>query len=102
MVGHSGNFQATVKAIECLDRQLQTLYAEIVQKRNGTLYITADHGKAEAMFDKQTNQPRTSHTANPVFFIMVAKALKERSDELPLEELSDIAPFIVHNITQES
>lgn len=102
MVGHSGDFKATVKAIECLDKQLQILYTEIVQKRNGTLYITADHGKAEAMFDKQTNQPRTSHTANPVFFIMVNKALKERSDELPLEELSDIAPFIVHNITQES
>jgi 2,3-bisphosphoglycerate-independent phosphoglycerate mutase len=100
MVGHSGNFQATVKAIECLDKQLQTLYTEIVQKHNGTLYITADHGKAEVMFDTQTNQPLTSHTANPVFFLMIAQALKDRSDELPLEELADIAPFIVHNITE--
>src|SRR5579862_7301918 len=46
MVGHSGDFDATVKAVECLDKQLQKLYEMIVQKMNGTLYITADHGKA--------------------------------------------------------
>lgn len=100
MVGHTGNFEATVKAVECIDKQLGILYREIVEKRNGTLYITADHGNAEDMFNVETGQPRTSHTTNPVPFIMAEQSLKNSDEELPLEELSDIAPFIVHNINQ--
>jgi 2,3-bisphosphoglycerate-independent phosphoglycerate mutase len=98
MVGHSGDFQATKKAIECLDDQLGQLYKEIVLKRHGTLYITADHGNAEIMFDKQINQPHTAHTKNPVYFLMI----KHRSEHthLPssLKGLSDIAPFILSNM----
>ena len=101
MIGHTGNFKATIKAIECLDKQLCMLYEEIVQKRNGTLYITSDHGNAEVMFNKETNQPCTSHSTNPVFFIMAQQQLKDVLDELPLEELSDIAPFIVHNMIED-
>lgn len=97
MVGHTGNFEATVKAIECLDTQIGKLYNEFVEKRNGTLYITADHGNAEEMFDTKSGQPKTSHTNNPVYFVMAQKDLKESGQELPLTELSDIAPFIVHN-----
>jgi len=100
MVGHTGNFEATVKAIECLDKQLGILYKELVEQRNGTLYITADHGNAETMFNEEVGQPHTSHTANPVPFIMAEQSLKNSDEELPLEELSDIAPFIVHNIQQ--
>lgn len=97
MVGHTGNFASTVKAIECLDKQLQKLFTTFVQEHGGTLYITADHGNAEAMFDPETGQPNTSHTVNPVFFIMANKILKNSNSDLPLSELSDIAPFIVHN-----
>ena len=97
MVGHTGNFEATIKAIECLDKQIGTLYNEFVEKRNGTLYITGDHGNAEEMFDTQSGQPKTSHTINPVYFVMAQKDLKNSGEELPLTELSDIAPFIVHN-----
>lgn len=98
MIGHTGNLAATIKAVECLDKQLGILYKEVVQKRNGTLYITADHGNAEQMFDAKTNQSHTAHTANPVYFLMVQQDLKGVQDQLPLEELSDIAPFIVHNL----
>ncbi|HEX4068880.1 MAG TPA: 2,3-bisphosphoglycerate-independent phosphoglycerate mutase [Candidatus Babeliales bacterium] len=98
MVGHSGNFDATVKAVECLDVQLQKLYEQIVQNMNGTLYITADHGKAEQMWDEKLQQPRTAHTSNPVPFIMISKSSQNYSMTLPITELSQIAPFILQNM----
>lgn len=97
MVGHSGSFGATIKAVEYLDKQLGVLYEHIVEKMNGTLYITADHGKAEDMFDEVTGQPRTAHTNNPVPFIMIKKGL-DNSVMLPLTTLSQIAPFILQNM----
>ena len=103
MVGHSGNFAATIKAVEFLDKQLGILYEEIVEKRNGTLYITADHGKAEDMFDEAINQPRTAHTNNLVPFLMIKKGVEYGgelglSGELGLKGLADIAPFILRNM----
>jgi 2,3-bisphosphoglycerate-independent phosphoglycerate mutase len=96
MVGHSGDFDATVKAVECLDEELKKLYDIVVTKMGGTLYITADHGKAEVMYDDVSGQVRTAHTNNPVLFLMINKDMK--SDELPLFELADIAPFILKNM----
>jgi 2,3-bisphosphoglycerate-independent phosphoglycerate mutase len=96
MVGHSGNFDATIKAVECLDQQLGVLYEQIVEKMGGTLYITADHGKAEDMFDEVRGQVRTAHTNNPVPFLMLKNGVK--SSELDLKELADVAPFILRNM----
>ncbi len=99
MVGHSGNFGATIKAIEYLDTQIALLYNQIVEKMNGTMYITADHGNAENMYDEEAHQPRTAHTTNPVPFIMLRKDLKGKGgEELPLTQLSDIAPFILKHM----
>jgi 2,3-bisphosphoglycerate-independent phosphoglycerate mutase len=98
MVGHSGDFNATIRAVEFLDTQLEQLYETIVQKMNGTLYITADHGKADDMYDVSIHQPRTAHTCNPVPFIYINKEHKNSSLQLNLRELSDIAPFIVKNM----
>jgi len=95
MVGHSGNYDATVKAVECLDKELQRLYDVVIEKMNGTLYITADHGNAELMYDEVADQPKTSHTLNPVPFIVIQKGLEHSKIPLPLHELSDIAPFIL-------
>ncbi len=94
MVGHSGNFEATVKAIEFLDHELGRLYKAVVEEHDGTLFITADHGNAEDMYDEKTNQPKTSHTANPVYFLMIKKELKD-IELKKLTGLSDIAPFIL-------
>lgn len=99
MVGHSGDFGATIRAIEFLDTQLEQLYEIIVEKMNGTLYITADHGKAENMYDEDTHQPRTAHTCNLVPFVYINKEHKNSSMQLELHELSDIAPFIIKNMT---
>ena len=71
MVGHSGDFPATVKAIECLDEQVRQLYDTVVEKMGGIIYLTADHGNAEQMFDFKTCQPHTAHTSNPVPFIFI-------------------------------
>jgi 2,3-bisphosphoglycerate-independent phosphoglycerate mutase len=70
MVGHSGNFDATVKAIECLDHCMQQI-GQALAKQGGSLLITADHGNAEAMFDDSTLQAHTAHTNEPVPFLYV-------------------------------
>ena len=96
MVGHSGNLEATIKAIEFLDTQLEILYNVVVKEMKGTLTITADHGNAEDMYDPVAQQPRTSHTTNPVPFIVIKKDLKNSGMHLDLTGLKDIAPFILH------
>jgi len=98
MVGHSGNLPATIKAVECLDAELEKLYEIIVRTMDGTMYITADHGKAEEMVDSKTGQPKTSHTTNPVPFIMLRKNLEKKDINLPLTGLSDIAPWILEHM----
>ncbi len=99
MVGHTGNFGAATKAIEYMDKQLGELYRQVIEKMNGIMYITADHGNAEIMYDEKAHQHKTSHTTNPVPFIMVRKDLKGDGDEkLPLTQLADIAPFILKNM----
>lgn len=94
MVGHTGNFNATIKALECLDEQLKSIIDEIVVKQKGIVYITGDHGNAEQMVDPKTKQPLPTHTQNPVFFVMVTEELKDIQLHLPLTQLSDVAPFI--------
>jgi 2,3-bisphosphoglycerate-independent phosphoglycerate mutase len=98
MVGHTGDFDATVKAIKCIDIQLERLYTQIVERMNGTLYIVADHGKAEEMVDAETLQPKTAHTTNPVYFVMLQKELKHHPNILPLHGLADVAPFILEQM----
>lgn len=98
MVGHSGDFKATVKAVECLDKQLGILYHEIVEKRKGTLFITADHGNAECKVDPTTGQISKSHTTNPVYFIMAHKGLEHTALPSKLIRLSDVASFILKNM----
>ncbi|MBT3456002.1 2,3-bisphosphoglycerate-independent phosphoglycerate mutase [bacterium] len=96
MVGHSGDFDATVKAIEFLDKEIGKLYTEIVDRMDGTLYVTSDHGNAECMFDTNSNQNHTQHTTNPVFFIAIDKSMSN-GHTLELNGLADITPFILKN-----
>jgi 2,3-bisphosphoglycerate-independent phosphoglycerate mutase len=98
MVGHSGNFAATVKAIEALDTYLGKIM-NALKMVNGELLITADHGNAEKMYDHESNQPHTAHTSDPVPFIYAgrpAKIVKKNG------KLSDIAPTMLYllNINQ--
>ncbi|MBD2187195.1 2,3-bisphosphoglycerate-independent phosphoglycerate mutase [Pseudanabaena mucicola] len=69
MVGHTGNFEATVKALEHVDHCLGKLLSSIANA-GGTALITADHGNAEYMWDEHGN-PWTAHSNNPVPFILI-------------------------------
>lgn len=105
MVGHSGNFAATVKACECVDQQLAMLYDEVVKQRGGTLFITADHGNAEEKLDYETQSPLTAHTSNPVPFVAVGPwYLKTADDEKPNPHavrhgLAQVAATILWHLT---
>ena len=70
MVGHTGNLQATIKAIEVIDECLGRV-VEATRAKGGTVIITADHGNAEQMIDPVTGQIFTAHTTNPVPLILI-------------------------------
>ncbi len=92
MVGHTGNMQATIQAVEVIDKCLGKIVAAL-QEVDGELIITADHGNAEYMFDSTTQQAHTAHTSDPVPFIYMgrnAKIIKENG------KLSDIAPTMLY------
>ncbi|CAA7599680.1 phosphoglycerate mutase (2,3-diphosphoglycerate-independent) [Acididesulfobacillus acetoxydans] len=93
MVGHTGVFDATIQALEAVDRCIGDI-EQVVRRQGGTLLITADHGNAEAKIDLETGLPLTAHTTNPVPFILVDERYRGRS----LREggaLCDIAPTIL-------
>ena len=70
MVGHTGNFEAAVSAVETVDDCLGRL-AAAVTAAGGCLIVTADHGNVEQMYDAQGNQPHTAHTTNLVPLILI-------------------------------
>ncbi len=92
MVGHTGNFSATVKAIETIDVCLKKII-DALKEVGGEAIITADHGNAEQMFDSSTNQPHTAHTSDPVPFIYVGRKAKIIKKD---GKLSDIAPTMLY------
>jgi len=91
MVGHTGNFDATVEAIEALDVCLGRIH-KALQKAGGEMLVTADHGNAEMMMGIDTGQPHTAHTINPVPLIYVGRPGKFQMD---YGALSDIAPTML-------
>jgi 2,3-bisphosphoglycerate-independent phosphoglycerate mutase len=90
MVGHTGDFDATVKAIEAVDECLGRILAACL-KAGGEMLITADHGNAEQMFDTETGQPHTAHTTNPVPFLYVGRPATLAATGA----LEDIAPTML-------
>lgn len=91
MVGHTGNFNAAVKACEAVDKSIGRVI-EALQRTGGECLITADHGNAEQMADHGTGQSHTAHTSQPVPFIYVGR------DATPVSggRLSDVAPTMLH------
>lgn len=93
MVGHTGNFDAAVKAIEFVDYSIGRVESKILELGD-TMFITADHGNAESMIDENGN-PITAHTCNKVPFVYISKnyeGIKMKDNG----KLADIAPTILN------
>ena len=90
MVGHTGSLEAAVKAVETIDGCVGKV-VEAIEKQNGVLIITADHGNAEQMIDYKTGEPQTAHTTNPVPLILVGL----EGVKLKEGKLADLAPTML-------
>ena len=90
MVGHTGNLEAAVKAVETIDECVGKII-KAINKVQGVLLITADHGNVEQMIDYKTGEPHTAHTTNPVPLILVGMG------DVKLKEgkLADLAPTML-------
>lgn len=94
MVGHTGNIDATIKAIKTLDECLAKVISTALSMEY-TVFITADHGNAEQKINPKTGQISTEHTDNPVPFIAISKELQGRYVRLQSGILADVAPTIL-------
>ncbi|NLJ78002.1 MAG: 2,3-bisphosphoglycerate-independent phosphoglycerate mutase [Tissierellia bacterium] len=90
MVGHTGVVEASIKAVETVDRCVGEIISLLVEK-GGKAIITSDHGNAEMLIDEEDNSPITAHTTNDVPLILVGEG------DVNLREgiLADIAPTLL-------
>ena len=94
MIGHTGNLNATITAVEMIDQCIK----QILDTENSTQYtiiITADHGNADYMLTDD-NKPCTSHSLNPVPFILIDNEIKNKQQLQKTGSLADIAPTILN------
>jgi 2,3-bisphosphoglycerate-independent phosphoglycerate mutase len=92
MVGHSGIMEAAVKAVEALDTCIGRV-VDAMLECGGEVLITADHGNAEQMIDRTTNQAHTAHTLNLVPFLYIGR--KAEMAEVGTGALQDVAPTLL-------
>ncbi len=108
MLGHTGDIKATVRALEYVDYHLERVVKHSIEE-GGIVVVVADHGNCETMIDPVTHEMKTSHTLNPVPFIVVSDMSQLRTpkkndllkigtgkDTTISGTLQDIAPTIVH------
>jgi len=103
MVAHSGNMQATIKAVEHVDKAVSELVDAVLSK-DGTVIITADHGNAEDLLTfpstsyfitSSEGQINTEHSNNPVPVIVIDRKFQGNPMKLPKGTLADLAPTIL-------
>ncbi|HUP95265.1 MAG TPA: 2,3-bisphosphoglycerate-independent phosphoglycerate mutase [Burkholderiales bacterium] len=90
MVGHTGNLEATTRAIEVLDECIGRVVAAM-RESGGEVLITADHGNAEMMADLLTHQAHTAHTLNVVPLLYIGRKAQAREGGA----LQDVAPTLL-------
>jgi 2,3-bisphosphoglycerate-independent phosphoglycerate mutase len=91
MVGHTGDLKAAIKAVETIDKAIGKI-KNALDKTNGVMLLTADHGNCEIMKDSETKLPHTSHTCNQVPLILISN---DNQFKLKNGKLADIAPTIL-------
>jgi len=102
MVAHTGNFDASLKAVNVIDEQLGKILQAVI-KHNATAIITADHGNIERLFNPLTGEPETKHDASPVPVYLIGNKYKKPQNPFEVRErehftigmLADIAPTIL-------
>jgi len=107
MVGHSGNFDAAVKAVEVLDKCLSESIPSLLNN-NYNIILTADHGNCDEMIDLKSGKPNKEHSLNPVPFLFISNENQGNFIDLysvkslePVGILADIAPTIVDELGLE-
>lgn len=94
MVGHTGNIDASIRAVESVDRCLGKLIPTALNT-NYSILVTADHGNVEQKINFKTGKTSTEHTSNMVPFIAISKDLEGRNVNIPTGILADVAPTIL-------
>jgi len=97
MVGHTGNFEASVRAVEVIDECLGKVVDAALGKK-AKVIITADHGNIEQLIDYDTGMPHTAHTTNPVPVILVDD--EGKNSHLNQGTGIDIAPTLLQLLQQ--
>lgn len=95
MVGHTGNFAASVKACGLVDAAVGQIVSSVLLM-NGIVLITADHGNVEEMINNQTGEVDTEHSVYPVPLMIIAKQFANKPTMLPSGILADIAPTMLN------
>ncbi|MFH0712439.1 MAG: 2,3-bisphosphoglycerate-independent phosphoglycerate mutase [Candidatus Jorgensenbacteria bacterium] len=102
LIAHTGNYEATLKAVKIVDQELGRLVKEVLEG-NHVLVVTSDHGNAESVLNLQTGEPETFHDPNPVPIYLVAREF-EKPFSIPdtsprkmpvIGILSDVAPTLL-------
>lgn len=91
MVGHTGVFDAALRAVEAVDALLGRI-AEALDRCGGEMLVTADHGNIEQMLDPDTGQPHTAHTTHPVPLVFYGRAAEMTGQG----SLRDLAPTMLN------
>jgi 2,3-bisphosphoglycerate-independent phosphoglycerate mutase len=102
MVAHTGNFDASIKAVQIIDEQLGKVLQSIL-KHNAIAMITSDHGNIERLYNPQTGEPETKHDTSPVPIYLVGTRYLKPQNPFDVKErerytigmLADIAPTIL-------
>ncbi len=104
MVGHSGNLDAAIKAVEILDLNLSKAIPSLL-KDGYSVYLTADHGNCEEMIDLKSGRPNKEHSLNPVPLIYLSANNSARTisrddfiNSEPIGVLADITPTIIEDL----
>lgn len=95
MVAHSGDLDATAKAIRTVDAEVERVI-KMTERIGAQMIITADHGNAEELVNLKTGEVDTEHSTNPVPFILVGENFSKRKTKLRKNgKLADVAPTIL-------
>jgi len=98
MVGHTGVYEAAVKACSVVDECVGDV-VNVALEMDGVAFVTADHGNAEQMIDYNTNKPMTSHTTNLVWFSLISKRPELQKGKISLKatggRLADVIPTMM-------